>query len=105
MCDIVKADVFLAFLLKLANEISFSRLRQLRDQIEDKAPDVIVDVSGPSIALALHYYPRLFEQHGDCIRRAASSASLYGSDYVQDAFLSSMSSRALESLRQAVGDC
>jgi hypothetical protein len=102
MCDIVKTDALLAFILKQGSSITFEGLRELRDRIEKDHPEVIVDISGPSVALALHYYPKLFRQEGPCIKRAEASKDFFESDYVDSTFLMTLSESAVNSLREAV---
>ncbi|OHB71380.1 MAG: hypothetical protein A2W17_00270 [Planctomycetes bacterium RBG_16_41_13] len=102
MCDIVKSDVLLAFVLKKKDRISFHCLRELRDKIEEQQPDVILDISAPSIDLALHYYPQLFRQEGRYIRRADTSERFFNSEYVDYTFFSFLSPRVAEFLDKAV---
>lgn len=102
MCDIVKSDVLLAFVLKKKDRISFHCLRKLRDKIEQQQPDVILDISAPSIDLALHYYPQLFRQEGGYILRADTSGRFFDSKYVDYTFFSSLSPRVAKFLDKAV---
>ena len=102
MCDIVKSDVLLAFVLKKRNSISFHYLRELRDKIEQQQPDVILDISAPSIDLALHYYPQLVGKEGKNIRRADTSEQFFDSEYVNYTFFSFLSPRVVGFLDKAV---
>ncbi len=102
MCDVVNTDVFLAFLLNKRSEVSFRDLRHFRSAVEKSNPEMIVDISGPSLELALHNYPKLFCRDGDRIRRADTSEHFFASDYIQCAFLSALPSRAAASLQEVI---
>ncbi len=102
MCDIVNADVLLAFVIRKKGSISFKELRKLQDDIEKKNHDVIVDISGPSIELALYYYPQLFEQKNDGIYKVEGSTLFFNSDYIDNIFLSSLSSRVKKTLDDVI---
>lgn len=90
MCDVLKADAFLAMLLKARREVRFEDIRVYGDQVQSAHPDIVVDVSAPSIRLALHYHPEVFSRGDGCVMRATNADDLFESDYIQDEFLSSV---------------
>ncbi len=87
MCVIIPADVLLAFALLKRDKISFEQIQILRETIETQNPNIILDISFPSIDLALYYYPKLFHKHGQYISRSSDFPTLGGNDYIENEFL------------------
>jgi len=98
--EIVTASVVLAVTLQTKRQISFRELRRYRAMVEKANPDLVVDISGPSIDRALENYPKLFRQEGNSIFRAAEA--LFQSDYVENALLSPLPPRIVRELRKHV---
>ena len=92
MCDVVKTDTLLALLLSKRQKVSFRELRQLRDRVVKTHPDVVVDISAPSIDMAVFYYPQVFTFSGACVARARHADRFFNSDYINDEFLSTVPS-------------
>ena len=80
----------LALLLSNRQKVSFRELRQLRDRVVDANPDVVMDISAPSIDMAVHYYPQVFAFQGACVVRAKHAQRFFDSEYIRDEFLSTV---------------
>ena len=83
---IIKTDSLLAFILEKRSQITIQQLKQIRDLVETKDSSLIVDISGPSIELALYYYPNLFDRRGNEIYRTKDLESV--SQYLKEGFYS-----------------
>ena len=90
MCDVVKTDALLALLLSERQKVSFRQLRLLRDRVVETNPDVVVDISAPSIDMAVRYYPQVFAYQGTYVARAKAAKRFFESDYIRDEFLSTV---------------
>jgi hypothetical protein len=90
MCDIVKTDSLLALLLSEHEKVSFRQLRLLRDRVVEANPDVLMDISGPSVDMAVHYYPQVFAVQGNGVIRARDAERFFDSDYIREEFLSTV---------------
>jgi hypothetical protein len=98
------ADALIALLLRSRPKVTFRELRELRDRISKAIPDLIVDISGPSIDSALFYYPKLFVEKENSITRALEAEKILKSDFIENEFLSSFTEefkQKLESLLAA----
>ena len=93
MCKIIDTDAFLATILKNKPQIYYRELREIDEKLVKKYPDIIVDMSAPSIDLALYYYPKLFlkciSEEGAYIQRAPNSETYFTSDYIENELISS----------------
>jgi len=90
MCDVVKTDALLALLLSNRQKVSFRELRQLRDRVVEANPDVVMDISAPSVDMAVRYYPEIFMFQGACVARANHAKRFFDSEYIRDEFLSTV---------------
>ena len=101
---VVDAGTFLAMALSgEKTEISFRDLRTLWSKSEGLCPDVILDLSAPSINLALEYYPEVFRRGERCVARADNAENFFNSDYIQNEFLSVMPKGVSETLERLLG--
>jgi len=95
MCKIIDTDAFLAYILKSRPQVYYRELRALNEEIQQKHPDFLIDISAPSIDLALHYYPKLFHKgissSGAFIKRAEDSEKYFDTSYIEDEFIESSS--------------
>jgi hypothetical protein len=104
MAELINADVLLACILRKKENISFKELRKLRNSLEEDNSNLIVDISGPSIQLALYYYPQLFEEKNDGINKVKGSELFFNSDYIDNVFISDLSAVAKKTLEDVINE-
>ena len=86
MAIVVNADYLLAMLLQTRDSVSYDDLSRLQQLIEAACPDVVVDLSSPTIRAALQYYPEIFERKGNRIARAKKASEYLVPDYLDAKF-------------------
>jgi len=97
MIDVVKTDVLLALLLSERSKITFHELRKLNDQMIAKKSNILLDISGPSIELAIYHYPKTFAFKESAVVRAEGAD--FKSSYIKNEFLSTISPRAASTVK------
>jgi hypothetical protein len=103
MCHVLSAEKLLALLLKARPEVSYSELRKVRNSLGKVNRDLILDVSAPSIALALAYYPSVFARKDRThIGRANTNLFSAESTYLKDEFLSDVPRGISKQVEQAL---
>lgn len=90
---IVGVDSTLAFLLTKTERVYFSFLREFKNRVESRNNGVVVPADGPSIDLALHHYPFLFNKvipgqgNPAYVERSKDSEEYFNSDFINTRFL------------------
>ena len=102
MCNVVKADELLAVFLEKKNQISFRQIRKYRNIIEDTNPNLILDISAPSINWAIDCYPNIFMRNRTHVMRAGGSLPYFNSQYLDNEFFSNIQHHVLNQLKGAI---
>jgi hypothetical protein len=101
MCRVVKASNLLALALSINNSVSCGTLIKIRNSIESKNPDIVVDVSKNSISSAQKRYPYLFKIVSENIERSKNFLKL-PEKYLNDEFYESMGPDLLTRVKKEV---
>lgn len=89
MSTIITADYLLATILSERQSVSFRALREMQGRIEE-IPNVVVDISSPTVRAALEYYPEIFEKKNGSVMRAANAEQYLSTGYLHSEFTSSI---------------
>ena len=102
MCTIITADYLLAMALSAKKSVSVQYLSDLQSTVEAQLPDVVVDISSPSVHAALKYYPEIFEKETNGVVRAPKAEEYLESPYLQHEFTSLVPPRVHKTVTRAI---
>ena len=102
MSTIITADYLLATILAERQSVSFRALREMQETIETEIPNVVVDISSPTVRAALEYYPEIFEKSNGLVSRAANAEQYLSTRYLDCEFTSSVPAEIHEQVKKTI---
>ena len=88
MCHVIESDNFLANLFNTCHvkRISINRLKQFRIIVENKLPNVYIDITPHSLERAVELFPNMFQWEGKFLIKKEGNADFFTDANLQSKF-------------------
>jgi hypothetical protein len=83
MCHIIDSEVILVNVLKKKDKCSFSELINYKLELENRFPNIYVDVTRRSVLSSINSLPQVFYWNENVIRKAEHSEEFYTDEFVE----------------------
>ncbi len=104
MCTVLNADCFFSIVLSHVERIEISRLIDIRDSIQTKKSNIVINVSGEAIHRATTYYPSYFKLEESTICRGSRFKTDRSIKFTKKEFSTEVSGSVLDQVDQLVSE-
>lgn len=103
MCTVLNADCFFSIVLSHTKQITFDKLFDIRNSIQNEKFRIVINLSGASIYQATTYYPCFFVfENSNSICRGNQLEKDHSLKFIKEEFSNEVSESVLDQVNELV---